>query len=82
VTVRDGAGRPIADGEVTVTFFMAAMPSMNMPAMQNDARLTHAGAGVYRGTGHVMMGGRWDVTVTVSRGGRPIGSRTLGMMAQ
>jgi RND family efflux transporter MFP subunit len=82
VTARDAAGRPITDADVTVTFFMAAMPSMNMPAMQNEARLTHAGGGVYRGAGQVMMSGRWDVTVTVSRGGRRIGSRTFGVMAQ
>jgi Cu(I)/Ag(I) efflux system membrane fusion protein len=81
VTVRDAAGQPVADGEVTVTFFMAAMPSMNMPAMKNDAKLPHVGGGVYRGTGQIMMDGRWDVTVTVTRGGQRIGSRTLMVMA-
>lgn len=75
-------GTPVTDAEVTVVFFMAAMPSMNMPAMRNEARLTHAGSGVYRGSGQVMMPGRWDVTVDVVRNGRRIGSRQLSVVAR
>ena len=82
VTVRDAEGRPVADAEVSVTFFMAAMPSMNMPAMRNDAALLHAGDGVYRGSGQVIMAGRWDVTVTVTRGGMRLGSRQLSFVAR
>ena len=75
-------GSPITDAEVKVVFFMAAMPSMNMPAMRNEATLTHVGDGVYRGTGQVMMAGRWDVTVNVLRGGQRIGSRQLSVVAR
>ena len=75
VTVRDGAGQPIADADVVVTFFMPAMPTMNMPAVRNQAKLPPAGGGVYRGVGQVMTSGRWDVTVDVSRGGQRLGSR-------
>jgi Cu(I)/Ag(I) efflux system membrane fusion protein/cobalt-zinc-cadmium efflux system membrane fusion protein len=82
VTVRDAAGMPVTDAEVSVTFFMAAMPAMNMPAMRNAAALQHVGGGVYRGTGQVMMAGRWDVTVTVMRGGQRLGSRELSMVAR
>jgi Cu(I)/Ag(I) efflux system membrane fusion protein/cobalt-zinc-cadmium efflux system membrane fusion protein len=82
VTVKDAAGRPVTDADVVVTFFMAAMPSMNMPAMKNDARLRHTRDGVYVGAGQVMMAGRWDVTVTVSRGGTPLGTRTFALMAR
>jgi len=67
---------------VSVTLFMAAMPSMNMPAMRTQALLPAAGDGVYRGPGEVMMGGRWDVTVDVSRGGQRLGSRQFGVVAQ
>ena len=82
VTIRDPQGASIADAEVVVTFFMAAMPAMNMPAMRSQARLPPAGAGVYRGLGQVLTGGRWDVTVDVVRGGQRIGARQLAVVAK
>jgi Cu(I)/Ag(I) efflux system membrane fusion protein/cobalt-zinc-cadmium efflux system membrane fusion protein len=82
VAVRDASGMPVTDAEVSVTFFMAAMPAMNMPAMRNAATLQHVGGGVYRGTSQVMMAGRWDVMVTVMRGGQRLGSRELSMVAR
>ena len=82
VTVKDASGMPVTDAEVSVTFFMAAMPTMNMPAMRNAATLQHAGGGVYRGPGQVMMAGRWDVTVTVMRGGQRLGSREFAIVAR
>jgi RND family efflux transporter MFP subunit len=82
VSVRDASGQPVTDADVSVTFFMAAMPTMNMPAMRNEAKLQHADGGVYRGPGQVMMAGRWDVTVTVSRGGQRLGSRQLSVVAR
>jgi RND family efflux transporter MFP subunit len=80
--VKTPNGTPVTDAQVTVVFFMAAMPSMNMPAMRNEATLAHAGNGVYRGTGQVMMAGRWDVTVNVLRDGQRIGSRQLSIVAR
>jgi Cu(I)/Ag(I) efflux system membrane fusion protein/cobalt-zinc-cadmium efflux system membrane fusion protein len=82
VSVKDASGQPVTDADVSVTFFMAAMPTMNMPAMRNAATLQHAGGGVYRGPGQVMMAGRWDVTVDVMRGGQRLGSRELSMVAR
>jgi RND family efflux transporter MFP subunit len=82
VNVKDAAGRPIADADVMVTFFMAAMPTMNMPAMRNQAKLASAGGGVYRGPGQIVMGGRWDVTVDVTRGGERVGSRQFAVVAR
>ena len=82
VVVRDPSGQPIADADVSVTFFMPAMPTMNMPAMRNQAKLPSAGGGVYRGSGQVMMAGRWDVTVDVSRGGQRLGSRQFAVVAR
>jgi hypothetical protein len=55
---------------------------MNMPAMRNEARLAHAANGVYRGTGQVMMAGRWDVTVNVLRDGQRIGSQQVSVVAR
>jgi hypothetical protein len=82
VSVKDAAGQPIADAEVSVTFFMAAMPTMNMPAMRNEVRLPPAGGGIYRGSGQVMMGGRWDVTVNVTKNGQRLGSRQFAVVAR
>ena len=80
--VKTADGTPVTDTQVTVVFFMAAMPSMNMPAMRNEAKLAHAGNGVYRGAGQVMMAGRWDVTVNVLRDGQRIGSQQVSVVAR
>ena len=82
VTVRDPSGQPIPGADVSLTFFMPAMPTMNMPAMRNQTKLPPAGGGVYRGAGQVMMAGRWDVTVEVSRGGQRLGSRQFAVVAR
>lgn len=82
VTVKDPAGKPVTDGEVSVQQLMPAMPTMNMPAMRNETKLMHAGGGVYRGPAQVMMAGRWDVTVTVTKGGQPIGRKQFAMVAK
>ena len=82
VIVKDPTGKPIEDAEVSVQFFMAAMPTMNMPAMRNEVKLSRAGGGVYRGMGQVMMAGRWDATVTVMRGGQRVGSKQLSVVAR
>jgi membrane fusion protein, copper/silver efflux system len=81
-TVKDAGGKPIDDAEVTVQFFMPAMPTMNMPAMRSEAKLAPAGGGIYRGSGQVMMAGRWDATVTVVRGGQRLGTKQLPVVAR
>jgi uncharacterized GH25 family protein len=75
-------GKPVADAMVTTEFFMAAMPSMNMPEMRTKAELTHEGNGMYRGKGQVMMAGDWEVTVMAMRGAQEIGSRTVTVTAK
>ena len=82
VTVTDAEGQPVADADVSVVFYMAPMPTMNMPAMRTDAALSHESGGVYRGIGDVMMAGRWDVTVLVSRDGQQLDSRVLTLVAR
>ena len=82
VTVRDASGQPVSDADVAVTFFMPAMPAMSMPAMRNQAKLPPSGGGVYRGSGQVVMAGRWDVTVDVSRGGQRLSSRQFAIVAK
>jgi membrane fusion protein, copper/silver efflux system len=82
VTVKDASGRPVDGADVSVQFFMPAMPTMNMPAMRSEARLSPAGGGVYRGSGQVMMAGRWDATVTVMRDGQRLGTVQMPVVAK
>jgi nitrogen fixation protein FixH len=82
VTVKDAAGKPVTDAEVTAMFFMAAMPAMKMPEMKNTVTLKHQKDGMYSGTGQVMMAGKWDVTVMVKRAGKEIGSKKFPVTAQ
>ena len=82
VAVLDPSGQPVTDADVTVVFYMAPMPTMNMPAMQTDTALSHQGGGVYRGDGEVMMAGRWDITVQVSREGQSLDDRVFTVVAR
>ena len=82
VMVKDAAGKPITDAEVTAMFYMAAMPAMKMPEMKNTVTLKHQKEGRYVGTGQVMMAGKWDVTVMVKRAGKEIGSKKFPVTAQ
>jgi hypothetical protein len=75
-------GKPVDDATVSVEFFMAAMPQMNMAEMRNKTDLKPAGNGVYRGNGQVVMAGSWDVTVMAMRNGQEIGSRKLTVTAR
>lgn len=72
--VTDPSGKPVSDAEVTVIFFMPAMPSMNMPAMRSETKLKSMGGGEYQGKGQVLMGGAWEVSVIVKQNGQPSGS--------
>ena len=80
VMVKDAAGKPITDAEVTAMFFMPKMGAM--PEMKNNVTLKHQKEGMYIGTGQVMMAGKWDVTVSVKRAGKEIGSKKFPVTAQ
>ena len=81
VTVKSADGKPITDAEVTAMFYMAAMPAMKMPEKKNTVMLMHEKEGRYAGT-EQMIAGKWDVTVTVKRAGKEIGSRKFPISAQ
>jgi hypothetical protein len=80
--IKDANGKSVDDADVSVQLFMPAMPTMNMPAMRNESRLSPVGRGVYRGSGQVMMAGRWDATVTVMRRGQRLGTKQLPVVAR
>jgi RND family efflux transporter MFP subunit len=82
VGLKDGSGQPIADADVKVVLFMPPMPTMNMPAARSEATLIAAGGGLYRGSAEVMIPGRWTVTVSVARVGKPLGARQFAVVAK
>ena len=82
VMLKGADGKPIADADVSVMFFMAAMPSMKMPEMKNTVALKHVKGGTYAGTGKVMMAGTWDATVMVMRGGKEVASKKFPVTAK
>ena len=75
-------GKPVNDAQVSVEFFMPAMPQMKMAEMRTKADLASAGDGVYRGTGQVMMAGNWEVTVMAMRNGQELGSKKVTLSAK
>ena len=75
-------GKPVNDAQVSVEFFMAAMPAMKMPEMRTKTDLAPAGNGTYKGNGQVTMAGSWDVTVMAMKNGQEIGSRKLTVTAK
>ena len=82
VMVKGDDGKPIADADVSVMFFMAAMPAMKMPEMKNTVVLRHVKDGTYSVTGKVMMAGTWDATVMVMRGGKEVASKKFPVTAK
>jgi Cu(I)/Ag(I) efflux system membrane fusion protein/cobalt-zinc-cadmium efflux system membrane fusion protein len=75
LTGSDGA--PVPGAQVTVTYFMGAMPAMGMAAMRTVATLADKGGGIYEGPGQVRMGGSWQVTVVASKNGQTIAQKQL-----
>ena len=74
-------GQPVAGAQVSVTFFMAAMPAMGMGSMNVTSQLTEKSAGAYNGTGVLESGGTWQVTVTAKQNGQTIGTKQLRVNA-
>jgi hypothetical protein len=74
-------GKPIAGAQVTVTFFMPAMPAMGMAASRAAATPADKGNGLYEGPLQLESGGTWKVTVTVQRGGQTIATKQLSVDA-
>jgi RND family efflux transporter MFP subunit len=75
-------GSPITGAQVTVTFFMPAMPAMGMAAMRNVAPLTDNGGGIYEGPVQIQMGGTWQVTVLATKNGQTIAQKQTSVTAE
>jgi RND family efflux transporter MFP subunit len=77
-----GDGAPVTGAQVTVTYFMAAMPAMGMAAMRTVSTLNEKGGGIYEGPGQVQMGGTWQVTVLATRNGQTLAQKQFQVSAE
>jgi RND family efflux transporter MFP subunit len=74
-------GKPITGANVTVTFFMAAMPAMGMASMKTVINAGDKGGGMYEGKGDLGSGGTWQVTVRAQQNGQTIANKQLTLNA-
>ncbi|HLZ07225.1 MAG TPA: FixH family protein, partial [Chloroflexota bacterium] len=81
VTLKHPNGHAIDGAKVSVTFYMAAMPAMEMSAMREVATLTDQGDGVYEGDLTLESGGTWQVTAVATKEGRTLASKQFNLSA-
>jgi RND family efflux transporter MFP subunit len=74
-------GNPIAGANVSVTFFMAAMPAMGMASMKTVINASDIGDGMYEGKGDLGSGGSWQVTIRAQQNGQTIANKQLNLNA-
>ena len=81
VTVKDAKGQPVANAEVALSLVMPPDPNTKHPEMRTEGKLDNLGAGRYGGVALVSMAGTWNVAVTATRNGKPIGQTTTTLVA-
>src|SRR3984893_8772358 len=81
VKLTDASGAAISGAEVSVTFFMPAMPAMGMAAMRTPVTLSDKGNGRYEGSGQLESGGTWQVTMLAKKNGQLIATKQLRVNA-
>lgn len=81
VTLTGSNGSPISGAEVSVTFFMPAMPQMGMAAMRTAVSLADKGSGLYEGSGQLQSGGTWQLTILAKQNGQTIARKQLNVTA-
>jgi RND family efflux transporter MFP subunit len=74
-------GQPIAGANVTVTFFMAAMPAMGMASMKTVINTSDKSGGMYEGKWNLGSGGTWQVTIRAQQNGQTIANKQLTVNA-
>jgi RND family efflux transporter MFP subunit len=81
IKLTDSNGVPIIGAQLTVTFYMPAMPAMGMSAMKSTVSGSDKGAGVYESSIDLGSGGTWQVTVSAQQNGRIIANKQLTINA-
>jgi RND family efflux transporter MFP subunit len=74
-------GKPIAGAQVSLIFYMPAMPAMGMAAIRKEVTLAGEGNGVYQGSLQLESGGTYQVRITVQREGATFASKQLTVTA-
>jgi Cu(I)/Ag(I) efflux system membrane fusion protein/cobalt-zinc-cadmium efflux system membrane fusion protein len=77
VTLKDRTGKPMAGVQLSVTFYMAAMPAMQMAAMKARANLTDQGSGNYVADIELQSGGTWQVTIAATKNGQTLAAKQI-----
>jgi Cu(I)/Ag(I) efflux system membrane fusion protein/cobalt-zinc-cadmium efflux system membrane fusion protein len=81
VKLSDSNGSAISGAEVSVTFYMPAMPAMGMAAMRTSVPLSDKGNGLYEGATQLESGGTWQVTIVAKKNGQTVASKRLSVNA-
>jgi len=81
VKLTDTSRSPVSGADVSVTFFMPAMPAMGMAAMRTSVTLSDKSNGLYEGSGQLESGGTWQVTILAKKNGQVIASKQLSVNA-
>jgi RND family efflux transporter MFP subunit len=81
VKLTDASGAPISGAEISVTFFMPAMPAMGMASMRVPVILSDKANGLYEGSGQLDSGGTWQVTILAKKNGQLIATKQLSVNA-
>lgn len=76
-----GKDGPVSGAQVTVTFYMPAMPAMGMSAMKTTVNCSEKGGGLYGGNVELGLGGTWQATVTAQQSGRVLVNKQLTLNA-
>ncbi len=81
VKLSDPTGQPVKEANVTVTFYMPAMPSMSVAEMRTVVKATDKGDGTYEGKGDLTSGDTWQVTIIARKGGKIIATKKVAIKA-
>jgi len=81
VKLSDASGAPLSGAEVSITFFMPAMPAMGMAAMRTPVALAEKGNGIYEGSAQLDSGGTWQVSVIAKKNGQTVATKQLSLNA-
>jgi Cu(I)/Ag(I) efflux system membrane fusion protein/cobalt-zinc-cadmium efflux system membrane fusion protein len=81
VRLADARGAAITGAEVSVTFFMPAMPAMGMAELRTSTPLADKGSGLYEANAQVQSGGTWQVTIVAKKAGQIVANKQLSVTA-
>jgi len=81
VRLVDSSGAPISGAEISVMFYMPAMPAMGMAAMRTTFPLSDKGNGLYEGPAQLESGGTWQVTIVAKKNGQTVASKQMSVNA-